>query len=114
MTFRRISGGFPRRAYRPYGQAPSVSTLGTGAVHAVARPDGVRPPSGCPGGAIVYAAKAVLIRDPDIRGYPEGRRHTWTRVRFDVARPDGVRTQWAVPEGYLYIRDFENLKNGKI
>ena len=36
----------------PPGQAPSVSKVGAGVACAVARPDGVRPPSGYPEGAI--------------------------------------------------------------
>ena len=39
------------------------------ALHAVARPDGVRPPLGSPGGAIVYADKAIITRYHDGRGF---------------------------------------------
>ena len=66
----------------PPGQAPSVSKVGTGVACAVARPDGVRPPSGCPGGAIVSTDKAVLNGYSDFRGYPEGRRRSWTWGRM--------------------------------
>ena len=107
-SFLKCCQAFLRSADDPPGAGPiRIEARDVGMAYAESRPDGVRPPSGCPGGAIVSTAKAILSRYrrfPGISGGTRVRRHCAARPSIFWQSRRGVHKHRAIPEGQLYRR----------